>query len=324
MTAPSVLRSSGLRVPSVRGSGEPEPLLPSAATRTASSAASSEAALMSLVSCCSSFSMSDISWLLSPSWPGFMSRPSTSCFPKREGVDARNGSGYDAERLGATPTSGRRRQRGLGLLHDRLERRRLGDGEVRQDLAIDRDAGLGEAVDESAVVEAKGPHRGVEALDPERPEGALAALAVAVGVLLRLLHRLLGNADGVPPPAVVAFGGLVDFLVLGVSGDATFDAGHDRSPCGLLKLRWACALVASAVWQPIFLDVVTIRLEQDVGAAELADLLLGPLDHAVPLAGLGVEHLPRAGDLEALLGARLGLDLGHLALLWRHNGAVGP
>src|SRR5262245_64152593 len=70
-----------------------------------------------------------------------------------------------------------------------------------------------------------------------------------------------------------------------------------------------------AVGQPIFLDVVTIRLEQDVGAAELADLLLGPLDHAVALAGLLVEHLAGAGDLEALLGARLGLDVGHLALL---------
>src|SRR5262245_64502768 len=70
-----------------------------------------------------------------------------------------------------------------------------------------------------------------------------------------------------------------------------------------------------AVGQPIFLDVVTIRLEQDVGAAELADLLLGPLDHAVALAGLGIQHLPGAGDLEALFGARLGLDLGHLALL---------
>src|SRR4051812_39695140 len=73
----------------------------------------------------------------------------------------------------------------------------------------------------------------------------------------------------------------------------------------------------SAVGQPIFLDVVAVRLEHHIGAAQLADLLLGPLDHAVTLAALGVKHLPRTGNLEALLGARLGLELGHLALLFR-------
>src|SRR5690242_296993 len=77
---------------------------------------------------------------------------------------------------------------------------------------------------------------------------------------------------------------------------------------------------ALAVRQEIFLDVVTIRLEQDVGAAQLADLLLGPLDHAVALAGLLIKHLPAAGDLEALFGARLGLELGHLALLFGGKG----
>src|SRR5262245_45926991 len=82
-----------------------------------------------------------------------------------------------------------------------------------------------------------------------------------------------------------------------------------------LGLRWEALKARLAVGQPVFLDVVTIRLEQDVGAAELADLLLGPLDHAVALAGLRIQHLPGAGDLEALFGARLGLDLGHLALL---------
>src|SRR5262245_41898682 len=75
----------------------------------------------------------------------------------------------------------------------------------------------------------------------------------------------------------------------------------------------------SAVGQEVFLDVVAIGLEQDGGPAQLADLLLGPLDHAVALAAVGVEHLAGAGDLEALFGARLGLDLGHLALLCGHG-----
>jgi hypothetical protein len=37
----------------------------------------------------------------------------------------------------------------------------------------------------------------------------------------------------------------------------------------------------SAVWHPVFLDVVAVGLEQHVGAAMLADRLGGPLDHAV-------------------------------------------
>src|SRR5262249_40618325 len=73
----------------------------------------------------------------------------------------------------------------------------------------------------------------------------------------------------------------------------------------------------SAVRQKVFLDVVAVSLEQDVGAAQLTDLLLGPLDHAVALAALRIQHLAGAGHLEALLGARFGLDLGHLALLFR-------
>src|SRR5438067_9133043 len=90
-------------------------------------------------------------------------------------------------------------------------------------------------------------------------------------------------------------------------------------------LRAAVAMAAyrepSAVGQKVLLDIVAVGLEQHVGAAQLADLLFGPLDHAVALAGLGVEHLPAAGNLEALLGTGFGLDLGHLALLYRTQSA---
>src|SRR5579863_7552998 len=73
----------------------------------------------------------------------------------------------------------------------------------------------------------------------------------------------------------------------------------------------------STVRQKVFLDVVAVGLEQHVGAAQLADLLLGALDHAMALVRLRIKDLAGPGDLEALLGARLGLQLGHLALLWR-------
>src|SRR5271167_4255440 len=74
---------------------------------------------------------------------------------------------------------------------------------------------------------------------------------------------------------------------------------------------------ASAVRQKVFLDIVAVGLEQHVGAAQLTNLLLRALDHAVAFAGLGVEDLASAGHLEALFGARFGLHLGHLALLGR-------
>src|SRR5258705_5138441 len=123
-----------------------------------------------------------------------------------------------------------RRQRGLGLFGDRLERRRLVDGEVRQHLAIGRDTRLGKAVDKGTVGHAERTHRGVEALNPERAEGALLALAVAEGVLPGLFDGGLGGADGVLAAAVKTLGGLVDFLVFGVRGHTAFDARHDGSP----------------------------------------------------------------------------------------------
>src|SRR5258708_4419867 len=78
----------------------------------------------------------------------------------------------------------------------------------------------------------------------------------------------------------------------------------------------ASGLIAlSGVRQEIFLDVVAIGLEQHAGAAQLADLLLGPLDHAVALAGVGGHHFAGGSHFEALFSARFGLQLGHLALL---------
>src|SRR5262249_27232988 len=128
-------------------------------------------------------------------------------------------------------------------------------------------------------------------------------------------------------PAIIALGGLEDLLVLGVAGDATFDAGHDSFS---LRTLFRIAPMGgqtkalSAVGQKVLLDVVTIRLEQDVGAAELPELLIVPLDHAVRLLRVLEHHLSGRGNLEALLGAGLGLDLGHLALLLAARGGPRP
>src|ERR1700740_3666909 len=82
-----------------------------------------------------------------------------------------------------------------------------------------------------------------------------------------------------------------------------------------MKSRGARGGARSGVRQEIFLYVVAVGLEQHAGAAELSDLLLRPLDHAVALAALGVQHFASGSHLEALFSARLGLQLGHLALL---------
>src|SRR5471032_3229955 len=86
------------------------------------------------------------------------------------------------------------------------------------------------------------------------------------------------------------------------------------------RLRWT-GRERSGVRQEIFLDVVAVGLEQHAGAAKLTNLLLGPLDHAVAFAALGGHYFAGGSHLEALFGARLGLQLGHLALLLPHKNA---
>src|SRR5438105_1805080 len=134
------------------------------------------------------------------------------------------------ELQGAAAIAKLSRQRGLGLFGDRLERRRLVDGEVRQHLAVHRDPRLGKAVDKHAVGHAERAHRGVQALNPQGAESALLALAVAEGILPSLLDGGLGGANRVLAAAVKTLGGLVYFLVLGVRGHTAFDARHDESP----------------------------------------------------------------------------------------------
>src|SRR5581483_9124474 len=75
----------------------------------------------------------------------------------------------------------------------------------------------------------------------------------------------------------------------------------------------------STVRQKVFLDPIAVGFEHDVGAAQLANLLFRALDHAVALARLRIEDLASGRHLEALFGARFGLDLGHLALLGRRR-----
>src|SRR5262245_17088213 len=71
--------------------------------------------------------------------------------------------------------------------------------------------------------------------------------------------------------------------------------------------------IGSAGIGHVFLDDPRIAVAQHHGATRAAHELGRALDHAVTLA-LGLNfYLARAGHLEALLGAALGLQLGHFA-----------
>src|SRR6478752_9619410 len=101
--------------------------------------------------------------------------------------------------------------------------------------------------------------------------------------------------------------------------DLVFGSPRERGGGGNdLRRSWT----RSGVRQEVLLDVVAVGLEQHASAAELTNLLLRPLDHAVALAALGVHHFAGGSHLETLFSARLGLQLGHLALLWpQHKNA---
>src|SRR4029453_19051590 len=304
MAGPWILRSSGVMLPSVLSSADTEPLLPNAATRTASSAASSLAEATAASRSCSICAISVMAHQASSwSWPG-LSRPSTSWLQQeRRGCPARGRACFLS------------RQSGLGLFDDCLEGRGLANGKVGQHLAINGQTRFGEASYEAAVIQPEWPHRRVQALDPERAECALAPLAIAESILVRLLHRLLGDANRVFAAAIIAFGGLEDLLVLGMRRDTTLDAGHGKSPCRtsewLQESRGQLPEDRSAVGQPVLLDGLAVGFEQHLGAAMLADCLGCPLDHAVALAGLLVFHLAGRRDLDALFCAGLVFQFGH-------------
>ena len=71
----------------------------------------------------------------------------------------------------------------------------------------------------------------------------------------------------------------------------------------------------SAVRQEIFFNIVAVCLEQNAGPAQITDLLVCALDHAMAFALLAVHHFACAGDFKALFSAGFCFQLGHFALL---------
>jgi hypothetical protein len=154
-------------------------------------------------------------------------------------------------------------------------------------LPVELDVRLPAAGDELVVREPLLARGRVDPHDPEAAERALLALAVAVGVVVRLLDGLLRLAIGDGALADVALGAVEYLAALLARVDGSLDAGH----CFLLL-----QLAAEQA-----LDLADVALVHGLVVAEIPPALGGLLLEIVALHGVAPQHAARAGDLEPLL-----------------------
>src|ERR1700674_1475100 len=128
---------------------------------------------------------------------------SSSCIEKKRGSREPPGFLYVASGTEAR----------FGLFDDAAEGRLVEHREIGEDLAVHVDPRFLQSRDELAVRHARFAGSGIDARDPERAKLALAVAAVAVGVLPRAHHRLLGDLEYVLAPAAVTLGLVEDLLV---------------------------------------------------------------------------------------------------------------
>ena len=115
---------------------------------------------------------------------------------------------------------------GLGLLHQLGKARGVVHGDVGEDLAIELDAGLLEAVDELRVAGAVQLGSGGDADDPERAELALLLAAAGVGELEAALDGFLGCLVELGFCEEVTACALEDLFAAVIPLGTAFYAGH--------------------------------------------------------------------------------------------------
>src|SRR4029453_18758108 len=196
------------------------------------------------------------------------------------------------------------------------ERARGGDRDVGQDLAVDLDAGRGQAGDEPVVGHALGPGGGVDPGDPQGPEVALARPAVPVGVAQGVHDLLVGGPVGASPAAPVARGHLHGGALGLGAVDGPLDSCH-RSSLSLRRIGTATPLQAehAAHAAPVrgrHLDLATEAALARRGL--LLELAVQPRLPADQLAGLGHPEAP--------CGAPVALHLGH-GVSWSYGVRAG-
>src|SRR4029077_13541750 len=109
------------------------------------------------------------------------------------------------------------------------ERLRIANGQIGKHLAIDVDAGQLEAVHELVVGHPLAARRRIDPGDPELAHVALPCSPIAIGVLERMHHRLVGRPEERPVRHPEAFGEAEDLLVTPAGGNAALYAWHLRS-----------------------------------------------------------------------------------------------
>src|SRR6185503_18256031 len=123
----------------------------------------------------------------------------------------------------------------LRLLCELRKCRRTGDGEFRQALAIERDAGVLQTADELAVAQTVFARRRVDADDPQPAEIALLPAPADERVFQRGVDRFFGGAIQFALVRVIALGQPQQLLALGPPDCSSFDAWHRLlpDPCSL-------------------------------------------------------------------------------------------
>src|SRR5450759_63308 len=124
---------------------------------------------------------------------------------------------------------------GLRPLDERGEPGGIVDRHVGEHLAVQVDLGLLEAVHEHGVRQAVEARAGVDAGDPQLADLALLGLAVAVGVLQRVLHLLLGGLERAALGTVITMRPLEYGALLLLGADCALDPRHGRSLLVLLR-----------------------------------------------------------------------------------------
>jgi len=92
------------------------------------------------------------------------------------------------------------------------------DGDIRENLAVHRDIGGIQALDESTVGQTLGTDSSAETCDPKGAEIALAGLAIAVGPVFSLHLRVFRVAEEFGTAAAVALRGVDDAFAAGAAG----------------------------------------------------------------------------------------------------------
>src|SRR5690606_23699604 len=183
---------------------------------------------------------------------------------------------------------------------DGLEPARIVEGEVREDLAIELDAGLLHGGDELAVAHAVRAGRGVDARDPQGAVVALLGAAVGVGVRPGVAQLLHGGGEGVSTREVVTPRVLQDAIATTAGLEAPLCARHLLAPLELVGEQPLDAELVRAVDEGVLLELAEAR-----GALPA---------HEVLLAGGRAADLAAPRRAEALCSGPLGLHLGHVVL----------